>query len=81
MGNDTENNPVVLPEVEIIVKEPGFRWQRYRKLIPAVIGVVVLIGMDYLKIERLPGMNEMVLEWFVAAATVFGIERTPNSKR
>lgn len=81
MGENTANPDLVLPEVEIIVKEPGFRWQRYAKLIPAVLGVSLLISLNYLKIERIPGMDQVVLEWLIGAATVFGIERVPNSKK
>lgn len=52
-------------------------WKRYRKLIPAIIGVVLLITLKHYEIE-IPGLNSAVLDWLVGAALVFGVERVRN---
>lgn len=52
-------------------------WRRYKKLIPAVLGVTLLILLKYYEIE-IPGLATIVLDWLVGAATVFGVYQVKN---
>jgi len=52
-------------------------WKRYKKLIPAVIGFVVLITLKNYDIE-LPGFTSVLLDWLVAAAGTFGVYQVKN---
>lgn len=52
-------------------------WGRYKKLIPAILGVALLIILKYLGIE-LPGLSAVVLDWLIGAATVFGVYQVRN---
>lgn len=53
-------------------------WKKYKKLIPATIGVALLLSFNYLKIERIPGLDQVVLEWLIGAGTVFGVYQAKN---
>lgn len=55
-------------------------WRRYKKLIPAVIGVSLLIVLKYLNID-LPGFSSIVLDWLVGGATVFGVYQVKNEAK
>jgi hypothetical protein len=55
-----------------------FEWKRYKKLVPAVIGIGLLLSFNYLKIERIPGLDAVILEWLIGGATVFGIYQAKN---
>ena len=55
-------------------------WKRYKKLIPATLGVVLLITLKHFEIE-IPGLNSTVLDWLVGAALVFGVERVKNEPK
>lgn len=52
-------------------------WKRYKKLIPAFIGVMLLILLKYWDID-LPGFSAIVLDWLVGGATVFGVYQVKN---
>jgi hypothetical protein len=52
-------------------------WGRYKKLIPAFLGVALLITLKYLDIE-LPGFTSIVIDWLVGGATVFGVYQVKN---
>lgn len=52
-------------------------WERYKKLIPAALGVSLLIVLKYLDIE-LPGFTSIVVDWLVGGATVFGVYQVKN---
>jgi hypothetical protein len=54
-----------------------FNWKRYRKLIPAIVGVSVLIGLKYYQVT-IPGLDVVVLDWLVSAGTVFGVYQAKN---
>lgn len=54
-----------------------FNWRRYRKLIPAVIGVGLLVAMKHWEIE-IPGFDMIIVDWIVSAATVFGVYQAKN---
>lgn len=58
--------------------EQSFDWKKYKKLIPAILGVALLVGLDYLKIERIPGLDAAVLDMIIGGATVFGVYQTKN---
>jgi len=55
-------------------------WKRYKKLIPAVIGFVVLITLKNYDIE-LPGFTAVLLDWLVAAAGTFGVYQLKNEPK
>lgn len=55
-------------------------WKRYKKLIPAIIGVSVLIILKQLDID-LPGFTSIVLDWLVGGATVFGVYQVKNEPK
>lgn len=55
-------------------------WKRYKKLIPAAIGVSLLILLKYLDID-LPGFSSIVLDWLVGGATVFGVYQVKNEPK
>lgn len=55
-------------------------WKRYKKLIPAFLGVVLLITLKYLDIE-LPGFSSIVIDWLVGGATVFGVYQVKNEPK
>lgn len=52
-------------------------WRRYKKLIPAFLGVSLLILLKYWDID-LPGFSTIVLDWLVGGATVFGVYQVRN---
>lgn len=52
-------------------------WGRYKKLIPALLGVALLITLKHLGIE-LPGLSTIILDWLIGAATVFGVYQVKN---
>lgn len=55
-------------------------WKRYKKLIPAILGVSLLILLKYLDID-LPGFASIVLDWLVGGATVFGVYQVKNENK
>lgn len=55
-------------------------WKRYKKLIPAAIGVTLLIVLKYYEID-LPGFASIVVDWLVGAATVFGVAQVRNEPK
>lgn len=55
-------------------------WKRYKKLIPAAIGVSLLIVLKYLDID-LPGFSSIVIDWLVGGATVFGVYQVKNEPK
>lgn len=55
-------------------------WKRYKKLIPAILGVSLLIILKYYEIE-IPGLGSIVLDWLVGAATVFGVYQVKNENK
>lgn len=55
-------------------------WKRYKKLIPAIIGVSLLILLKYLDID-LPGFSSIVIDWLVGSATVFGVYQVKNEPK
>lgn len=55
-------------------------WKRYKKLIPAIVGVSLLIGLKYLDID-IPGFASIVLDWLVGSATVFGVYQVKNEPK
>lgn len=52
-------------------------WGRYKKLVPAILGVALLITLKYLDID-LPGFSTIILDWLVGGATVFGVYQVKN---
>ena len=52
-------------------------WKRYKKLIPAAIGVALLILLKQLDID-LPGFASIVVDWLIGSATVFGVYQVKN---
>lgn len=54
-----------------------FNWKRYRKLIPAVVGVGLLVAMKHWGIT-IPGLDAQILDWLVSAGTVFGVYQAKN---
>ncbi len=52
-------------------------WKRYKKLIPAAIGISILIILKQLDID-LPGFTSIVVDWLVGGATVFGVYQVKN---
>lgn len=55
-------------------------WRRYKKLIPAVVGVSLLVLLKYLDID-LPGFSAIVLDWLIGGATVFGVYQVKNEQK
>lgn len=55
-------------------------WKRYKKLIPAILGVTLLIILKYYEID-IPGFGSIVLDWLVGAATVFGVYQVRNESK
>jgi len=55
-------------------------WKRYKKLIPAFLGVALLITLKYLDID-LPGFSSIVIDWLVGGATVFGVYQVKNEPK
>lgn len=55
-------------------------WKRYKKLIPAIIGITLLIVLKYLDID-LPGFSSIVIDWLVGGATVFGVYQVKNEPK
>lgn len=55
-------------------------WKRYKKLIPAALGVALLIVLKYYEID-IPGLSTIVLDWLVGAATVFGVYQVKNEPK
>lgn len=55
-------------------------WKRYKKLIPAAIGVSLLVLLKYLDID-LPGFSAIVLDWLIGGATVFGVYQVKNEAK
>lgn len=54
-------------------------WKRYRKLIPAVVGVTLLIVLNRWDI-KIPGFDMIIVDWLVGAATVFGVRQAKNEE-
>lgn len=52
-------------------------WKRYKKLIPAVAGIALLMLLKYWEID-IPGFASIVLDWLVGGATVFGVYQVKN---
>jgi hypothetical protein len=52
-------------------------WKRYKKLIPAIAGITLLIALKQLGID-LPGFTSIVLDWLIGGATVFGVYQVKN---
>jgi hypothetical protein len=57
----------------------NFNWKKYRKLIPAVVGVATLLALRHWGIT-IHGLDVAVLEWLVSAATVFGVYQAKNEQ-
>lgn len=55
-------------------------WKRYKKLIPAILGVSLLILLKYYEID-IPGLGSIVLDWLVGGATVFGVYQVKNEQK
>lgn len=55
-------------------------WKRYKKLIPAAIGISLIIVLKQLDID-LPGFTSIVVDWLVGAATVFGVYQVKNETK
>lgn len=55
-------------------------WKRYKKLIPAALGVSLIILLKYLDID-LPGFTSIVVDWLVGGATVFGVYQVKNEPK
>lgn len=53
--------------------------KKYRKLLAAAIGLVVLFVLDRLDIT-IPGVSDMVLDMLVSAAVAFGVYQVPNEE-
>ncbi len=51
---------------------------KYRKLIAAIIGLVILLGLNYFEFV-VPGINELVMQLIVGALTAFSVYQTPNN--
>lgn len=51
---------------------------KYRKLIAAVLGLVVLFGLKHFEVS-LPGASDVVLELVVSALTGFGVYQFSNA--
>jgi hypothetical protein len=52
-------------------------WKRYRKLIPAVLGVTLLVVLHRWEIT-IPGLDMILVDWIVSAGTVFGVYQAKN---
>lgn len=50
---------------------------KYRKLIAAFIGCAALVAVQHYNVN-LPGLNDVVLEIVIAAATSFGVYQVRN---
>lgn len=55
-------------------------WKRYKKLIPAALGVGLLILLKNLDID-LPGFASIVVDWLIAGSTVFGVYQVKNEPK
>ena len=55
-------------------------WKRYKKLIPAFLGVALLITLKYYEID-IPGLSGVVLDWLIGSATVFGVYQVKNEPK
>lgn len=55
-------------------------WKRYKKLIPAICGVALLIILKNLDID-IPGLASAVLDWLIGSATVFGVYQLKNEQK
>lgn len=53
--------------------------RRYRKLIACLLGVAVLVGMQYFDIS-IPGYDAVVLTLIIGAAQAFGVYRVSNDR-
>lgn len=52
---------------------------RYRKLFAAILGVTALIAMRRFEIE-IPGVDSIVLELLIGAASSFGVYQARNEE-
>lgn len=50
---------------------------RYRKLIAAVLGIGVLIGMRYLNVE-VPGLQPIIIDLVIGGLTSLGVYQATN---
>lgn len=57
----------------------NFNWKKYRKLIPAMVGITLLIVLNRWDIQ-IPGLDMIIVDWLVGAATVFGIRQATNEQ-
>lgn len=57
----------------------NFNWKKYRKLIPAMVGITLLIVLNRWDI-KIPGLDMIIVDWLVGAATVFGIRQATNEQ-
>jgi len=55
-------------------------WKRYKKLIPAIIGMALLFFLKRYEIE-IPGIGEWVLELIISSATAVGIAQVKNEPK
>lgn len=55
------------------------KWRKYKKLIPAVVGIGLLLLLRHYEIEIL-GLESVVLEYIVSAGTVFGVYQFKNEE-
>lgn len=56
-----------------------FNWKRYRKLIPAIVGVALLVAMHRWEIT-IPGLDSIIVDWIISAGTVFGVYQAKNDQ-
>lgn len=64
-----------------LIKEPKmkFNWKRYKKLIPAILGVSLLVWLNYLDIKII-GLDAVVIDTIIGATTVWGVYEVKNEE-
>lgn len=55
-------------------------WKRYKKLIPAIIGMLLLFLLKRFEIE-VPGLSDWVLELIISGAAAVGIAQVRNEPK
>lgn len=55
-------------------------WKRYKKLIPAIVGMLLLFLLKRFEIE-IPGLADWVLELIISGAAAVGIAQVRNESK
>lgn len=57
----------------------NFNWKKYKKLIPAILGVGLLVWLKYLDITII-GLDAVVLDTIIGATTIWGVYQAKNEE-